>query len=320
MNDINHNLTIVNTIAKMKDVLLQYNNTVIAYSGGSDSDCLLYLTKYCGYNLPGIFYNTGIEFTATKEHIQYMKNIGFNIQSIKASVPIPISIRNYGYPFISKQVSDYLRRLQSHGFDFIADGPKEFEELYIIYPHCKSALRWWCNLHNGIRHNINWNIKLKEFIIEYGLPFIVADKCCEGAKRRPMKQYVKANNIDLVITGTRIAEGGRRASFKSCMIKPNSGEHTYMPLLFWTNNDKKEFEEYFSIIHSKCYTKYMLKRTGCAGCPFGKSISDELDVIYRYEPKLYNAVWNIFGKSYEWTNMYYNYIDQHSGYNPVVEE
>lgn len=48
-----------------------------------------------------------------------------------------------------------------------------------------------------------------------------------------------------------------------------------------------EYEDHCDILHSKCYTEYGLKRTGC---PYGF----ELNVIQ----KLYKAVMNIFGESY----------------------
>lgn len=59
-----------------------------------------------------------------------------------------------------------------------------------------------------------------------------------------------------------------------------------------------EYEDHCDILHSKCYTEYGLKRTGCSGCPYGRDFEFELNVIQKYEPKLYKAVMNIFGESY----------------------
>ena len=42
----------------------------------------------------------------------------------------------------------------------------------------------------------------------------------------------------------------------------------------------------------------------CAGCPFGRDFEFELEVIEKYEPKLYRAVNNIFGDSYAYTRKY----------------
>lgn len=47
-----------------------------------------------------------------------------------------------------------------------------------------------------------------------------------------------------------------------------------------------------------------MRRTGCAGCPYGKNFEEELEIIRKYEPRLYNAVNNIFGKSYRYTRNY----------------
>ena len=75
--------------------------------------------------------------------------------------------------------------------------------------------------------------------------------------------------------------------------------------MFWyKDEDKKQYQESYNVQNSRCYTEYGLKRTGCAGCPFGKDFEFELEVIQKYEPKLYKAVNNIFGDSYEYTRKY----------------
>lgn len=83
-----------------------------------------------------------------------------------------------------------------------------------------------------------------------------------------------------------------------------SGCDNYRPLFWYKNNDKDCYDAAYAIEHSSCYTEYGLKRTGCAGCPFGRDFEYELEVIEKYEPKLYKAVNNIFGNSYEYTRKY----------------
>lgn len=65
---------------------------------------------------------------------------------------------------------------------------------------------------------------------------------------------------------------------------------------------------HFDIQHSRCYSEYGLKRTDCAGCPFGRDFEFELEVIKKYEPKLYKAVNKIFGDSYEYTRKYKEFV------------
>lgn len=48
----------------------------------------------------------------------------------------------------------------------------------------------------------------------------------------------------------------------------------------------------------------------CAGCPFGRDFEKELKIIKKYEPKLFVAVNNIFGDSYEYTRKYKNFCEE----------
>ncbi len=44
------------------------------------------------------------------------------------------------------------------------------------------------------------------------------------------------------------------------------------------------------------------------GCPFSKNINEELAIIEEHEPELYKAAVNIFGKSYEYTRKYREFV------------
>lgn len=82
----------------------------------------------------------------------------------------------------------------------------------------------------------------------------------------------------------------------------------YRPIFWLKQEDKEEYERHFNVQHSDCYTKYGLKRTGCAGCPFGKNFEYELEIMKKYEPKLYKAALHIFGASYEYTRAYKKFV------------
>jgi 3'-phosphoadenosine 5'-phosphosulfate sulfotransferase (PAPS reductase)/FAD synthetase len=309
--NIEKQLIYIDTFAKATSVLDEYKDKKIrmAYSGGSDSDTCLWLLRYLGYEVDSVFYDTGLEYDATWKHLDYMKSEGFNIEIIKAIMPIPISNKKYGSPFISKYASQMICALQRYGFDFTKEGDLSFEELSEKYSKCTCYIRWWCNKYTASRYNISWNKGLKEFLIKEGLPFKVSDKCCDGAKKQPIKKYIKENNIDLMILGIRKAEGGKRAGiYKQCFVPAKSYNYSmYFPLFWWNNEDKLLFDTEMKIKHSDCYQVYGLPRTGCAGCPFGRHFEDELSVIQEYEPKLYKGINNIFGQSYEWTRKYREY-------------
>jgi len=310
---IEDQLVFIDTFAKLDSIMDKYKNKKIrvAYSGGSDSDNVMWLLRTRGYNVPAVFWDTGLEYAATYEHLDYMRSVGFSIEKVKAKNPIPTTLMKYGQPFVSKRVSDYLSRLQKHGFNFQNDGNKTFKDLTVKYENCKTALSWWCNKFPYITTNITYNRYLKEFLIEYGLPFSVSDQCCTWAKKQPSKDYTKKNHIDLMILGIRKAEGGSRArAYKTCFLPPKLHTYAlYFPLFWWKKVEKQLFCGELNIKYSDCYTKYGMTRTGCAGCPFSRTFENELDILRQYEPNLYKGATKMFNSSYEWTRKYKQFIE-----------
>ena len=306
------NLTIFDAFAKMEQVLSNYHNILVSISGGADSDIMIDMFSQINNtnNVRFVFFDTGIEYQATKEHLSYLENrYNVKIERVKAAAPVPLGCRKYGLPFLSKAVSENIERLQKHNFDFKNDGDKRFEELFKKYPRCKAALKWWCDEKgNKSAFNISRNKLLKEFMIANPPTFQISQKCCKGAKKDTSKEYVKENKIDLICTGMRQAEGGvRSTTYSSCFTKKTKGVDQYRPIWWFTDEDKAEYENLFDIKHSACYTEYGLKRTGCAGCPFGSRFEEELAIIDAYEPRLSKAINNIFQESYEYTKSYRNF-------------
>ena len=288
----------------------KYEKIVCSISGGSDSDVMLDICTKCDKDnkIEYVWFNTGLEYQATKEHLKYLeKKYGIEIKSYKAIKPIPLTCKQYGQPFLSKQVSEFMSRLQKHNFKW---EDKSFEELIEEYPKCQSALKWWCGEKgSSSKFNITQNKWLKEFIIENPPTFRVSNICCKYAKKDVSHKLLSDCGYDLNIVGIRKAEGGARsAAYKSCFdengkSKSNTYDN-YRPIFWYKNADKEEYDSHYEIVHSQCYTEYGLKRTGCAGCPFSRDFEQELKIIEKYEPKLFVAVNNIFGDSYEYTKMY----------------
>ena len=76
----------------------------------------------------------------------------------------------------------------------------------------------------------------------------------------------------------------------------------------YLSDTKKIYEEHYNIEHSRCYNEYGLKRTGCAGCPFGQNFESELLAMKDHEPELFKAVNYIFKNSYEYTRKYRKFV------------
>lgn len=299
----------------------KYEKIVCSISGGSDSDVMLDIIYQCDKDgkVEYVWFDTGLEYQATKDHLKYLEEkYGIEIRPYRAIKPIPTSCKTYGQPFISKNVSQNLQSLQRHGFKF---EDKPYEELCEEYPKVKSKLKWWCNMYDCSAFNICNNKWLKEFLIENPPTFKISHNCCKYAKKDVAHNLIKEYGYDLNISGVRSAEGGARKNiYKSCFDENGDGYDNYRPLFWYKDSDKQDYDEHYGIVHSKCYTEYGLKRTGCAGCPFGRDFEQELEVIEKYEPKLFKAVNNIFGDSYELTRKYREFYKKKNEEEKLAKE
>lgn len=309
------NRNIQYALAKSYEILSEYHNVEVSVSGGSDSDIMLDLLIRTGNKneMKFIWFNTGLEYKATRNHISFLENkYDIQIERIIPEKSIVMSCREYGTPFLNKAVSELIERLQKNGFEWEDD---EYENLIKKYPNCMSSLKWWCNNYpDGSRFNIAYHKYLKEFMMDNNPEFNISNKCCTYAKKKVYLDYVRENNCDLDCSGVRKAERGIRSSaYKDCFSKSekkssiSGGVARFRPIFWFTDEDKKEYEVAYDVTHSECYTEYGMKRTGCAGCPFNLDLEDDLEILQKHEPTLYKACWNVFRNSYEYRRKYYEY-------------
>lgn len=244
---VKDDINIVDSFVKADSVINnpRYKSILCSVSGGSDSDIMLDLIYRVDLSkkVKYIWFDTGIEYQATKDHLDYLEQ-KYDIEIIRerAIKPIPITCREYGQPFLNKFVSDMICRLQKHNFKW---EDKPLDELLKEYPNCKGALMWWCNARevNDFGYsmfNINFKKYLKEFLLANPPKFKISSKCCMYAKKDVSKQLIKEYNADLMVIGVRKSEGGiRSASYKNCYSIKSDGVDDYRPI-FWYKEDTKE--------------------------------------------------------------------------------
>lgn len=313
------NLAVLDSFMKAESVFAKHEKICVSISGGSDSDIILDICEKIRkphHKVMYVFFDTGIEYKATKDHLDYLeKKYGITIQRERAEKPIPVCCKEFGQPFISKSVSCRIERLQKSTFKW---EDKPYEILQKEYPDiCNDDLKWWTNHHqveyleknpDGFgtsKFDINRNTWLKEFLIANPPKFKVSSKCCLWAKKKPAKSFAKETKADLQIAGVRRAEGGLRSvAYKNCYGNKIGDTYQYRPIFWYTDADKEYYEDHFDITHSKCYTDYGFKRTGCCGCPYNRKLFDDLQTMMLFEPKLWKACNNIFKDTYEYTWKY----------------
>jgi len=309
------NFNIVDSLLKGRAMLERHHKIAVSVSGGSDSDTimdLLELIKPDTCELIYVFFDTGLEFAATKRHLDELeRKYGVNIERRRAKVTVAAACNKYGVPFISKDVSEFMERLQRHGFDW----HDSFENATVEkYGRCKSALEWYFDRRTPGRSgkskfSIAKYTLLHEFIMDTPPDFNISDKCCNYAKKAVAKEFQREHNPNLSVNGMRRAEGGRRAgSIQTCFSPCHDNEpDNYRPLWFWTDADKAAYKEWRGLCYSDCYEVWGLKRTGCVGCPCNSKAEQELGIVAQYEPQLAKAAMSVFGASYDYKRRYAEY-------------
>ena len=108
------NLIISDAFTKADSILNHkgYKNIACSVSGGADSDILVDICeKVKPHSVRYVWFDTGIEYQATKEHLKYLENrYGITIERERAVKPVPLSNKLYGQPFLSKHISQMIYR------------------------------------------------------------------------------------------------------------------------------------------------------------------------------------------------------------------
>lgn len=194
------------TLAKMNTYFSENNSIAVGVSGGSDSDCIIHLIckyypEYLG-KVHFVFVNTGLEYKATKEHLDYVeKKYGIKIERIRG-MSVVTACKKFGVPILSKDKSHTL-------VAYVKGFPVATEKIFGEY-YTSRRFKWSEN-----------HKRLAQYIKDKGV--MVSSKCCDESKKKPMHKYIKQNNIDLQCSGERRAEGGGTIGSARLMFHGSKG-------------------------------------------------------------------------------------------------
>lgn len=77
----------------------------VSFSGGKDSTVLLHILRKIYPNVKAIFFDTGLEYPEIRLFVKGYENVDW----IRPKMNFREVITKYGYPFISKEVSDCVQ-------------------------------------------------------------------------------------------------------------------------------------------------------------------------------------------------------------------
>lgn len=235
----------------------------LSYSGGKDSHFLWwFIREYLNckeIEIVGV--NTSFEIPEIRDRI--MRNSDIVLHPVMNRWDIK---EQYGIPCYSKQQDEYIYRYQNG-----------------------SRTQNTMNFVNGNNPVFTLNSKARNLLLSGNLHKI-SNKCCYYNKELPMIQYGKQSGRKAII-GVRQSESKtRKAKYETCLQKNGN----FTPIYDFSDALIEGIYEAYGLEIPKCYT--YVKRTGCAGCPYGHNCESEMALLPELQRK--SAV-TYFKESYD---------------------
>ena len=267
----------------------------VSRSGGKDSDVLGDIIKKLYPDVPQIFIDTGLEYESVRKH---GKEVSTKV--LKPAMPFTNVIKRYGYPIISKDVSQTIYELQNAKEK---GGNPEYRMKKING-----------ELLDKYGNPSQFNMPQYKFLLD--APFKISHMCCDEMKKKPAKKYEKDTGSH-VFLGIMACEGKMRKNkyLNSGCNAFDLKRPTSQPLSFWTEQDILQYIKLYSVDIAKAYGQVVHmdqdgmtyydsiftdsltlittgdKRTGCAFCLFGiNSDKERLLRLKQREPEKYDYI------------------------------
>lgn len=269
----------------------------VSFSGGKDSTVLLHLAREVYPDIEAVYVDTGLEYPEIRQFVKTFDNVTI----LRPKIRFDEVIKTYGYPIISKEVSEcvYQGRLALK-----TNGEK--------YPYRLLKLFGTAKDKNGNKSIFNKE-KYKPLLYT---DFMCSHYCCNVMKKKPAKQYAKQSGKK-PITAQMASESQVREQQwlkNGCngfeMKSPISN-----PMSFWTEQDVLQYIKennlpiasvYGDVVYSDdnglLYDNLIVdglsnklcttgcSRTGCIFCAFGAHIEkgeSRFERLKRTHPRQY---------------------------------
>ena len=263
------------TESRIREWVTEYgeDGVYVSFSGGKDSTVLLDIVRRMYSGIEAVFVNTGLEYPEIQQFVKTFDNVTI----LRPKMRFDDVIKKYGYPVISKDVSNKIYYARKGG-------------------------EWAMRYVDGTAKMNNAN--KARFCVEKYKPllqtdFMCADACCAVMKKSPAKTFARKTGKK-PITAQMAAESRQRTTqwtLKGCNAFESKNPISN-PMSFWAEQDVLQYikgnnlpiasvygdivsrdgdgHEYFSelVQGGKLYTTGCY-RTGCIFCAFGCHLEKE---------------------------------------------
>lgn len=263
----------------------------VSFSGGKDSTVLKHIVDSIYSDVPSVFVNTGLEYPEVRMFALRQKNV----VRVDPKLKFYEVIEKYGYPVISKEVSDCVGEAR-------LSLEKDPNSNTFRVQRIKGILK------NKDGSPSQFNCPRYAYLLN--APFRVSAKCCDYMKKEPLRRYGKETGRKPII-GVMTHESRARLTswIKNGCNAFDSKKPQSRPLSFWTEQDilqyivenNVEIAPVYGEIKQHETGKFYLtgeQRTGCMFCMFGVHLEKKPNRFQRMKethPKQYDYCMNKLG-------------------------
>lgn len=278
------------TQTRIMEWYMKYGGQVfVSFSGGKDSTVLLDLARRAYPDIPAVYVDTGLEYPELRDFVKTKDNVNW----LRPKYPFPQIIEKYGYPVISKEVSDCV------------DGARKGQAYRLA--RLNGEL-----LDPTSGKKSSYNCENYRYLLD--APFQMSARCCYHMKKAPLIKFERLSGRKPII-GTMTCESRLRMQ-KWLQAGCNAFERkrpTSQPMSFWLEQDVLRYLKLTGIPYAPIYGEIIeekgkdggpvlkttgVSRSGCMYCMYGVHLEAEPNRFQRMQithPKQYDYCINTLG-------------------------
>jgi 3'-phosphoadenosine 5'-phosphosulfate sulfotransferase (PAPS reductase)/FAD synthetase len=259
----------------------------VSFSGGKDSTVLLHLVRELYPDVEAVFVNTGLEYPEIQRFVKTFDNV----KILYPEKTFKQVISEYGYPMISKEISDIIDRVKRNS----------------THKRYMQQLNGKLLDNNGKKSRYNCE-KYKPLL---DVDFNVSNVCCGIMKKKPAKHFEKeTDKKPIIATMTEESAMREQGWLKTGCNAFDSNRPQSKPMSFWTEQDVLQYIKENNIAIAPVYGDIQpidgqttfeccdctlcttgCDRTGCIFCGFGAHLEKgegRFERLKRTHPKQYD--------------------------------
>ena len=286
----------------------------LGWSGGKDSTVVRHLIRQRWPEVPSVYSNTGLEYPEVQRFVKAAKDRGEPVEIFRPKMRFDEVITKYGYPIISKEVSEKIRKARANiragkyslrlcQLGVMPDeyGGLEVDERYDYFSATEGS-----------------KFSVKKYRPLLDVDFLISDECCWEMKKSVMIEYEKSTGR-VPILGMMAAESQKRLRgwMKTGCNAFDSERPQSNPIAFWTEQDVLEYIHCYKVEIPSVYGEIVYAeepdqirmeeiagydygcdklcttgchRTGCIYCAYGAHLSaggDRFLMLKKTHPRQY---------------------------------